>query len=151
MDLGSYSTRFNRKAASGKADLKSDPSYVDLSCSGRHTRGPGPDGRKAGFPGHHLHHRRGEGTAILITGHDEIIDDEWGKHQQEDDTSQGEPVHFPGRKDSRWLVGCSSWPATPPARPPSGEGEQIQRPTRWSSLNVAPIRESKARLGTEAY
>lgn len=65
----------------GAADLEGDPQGIELGGFPRYRWSLGPDVREPSMSGDDVHHGAGQGAAVLVTSHDEVVDDEGGEQQ----------------------------------------------------------------------
>lgn len=75
--------------------LESDPKGIDASSPIGQCGSPVPDVRQMFIPRQQVQEWISQRALVLVTGHDEVIHDQWCKHEQEKDACQGEPVHLP--------------------------------------------------------
>lgn len=75
--------------------LESDPKGINGSSPVGHHGSPVPDVRQMLLPSQQVQEWISQRALVLVTGHDEVIHNQWCKHQQEKDAGQGKPVHLP--------------------------------------------------------
>ena len=75
--------------------LESNPKGIDASSPIGQCRSLVPDVRQMFIPREQVNEWIKQRALVLVTGHYEVIYDQWRKYEQEKDACQGKPVHLP--------------------------------------------------------